>query len=79
MATASTASTTYTLRMKAGQKQLIREYASMHGSTMAEFMLAATMDRIEDEIDLSDWDEAKAAHDADPATYTLAEVESMLA
>lgn len=51
----------------------------MHGSTMAEFMLAATMDRIEDEIDLSDWDEAKAAHDADPATYTLAEVESMLA
>jgi hypothetical protein len=36
---------------------------------MAEFMLDATLDVIEDAIDLRDWKLAKAEFDKNPVTY----------
>ena len=67
-------STTFTLRLDENQKTLISEYASVMGVSMAELMLKATLDVIEDTIDLRTWHDAKAEFDADPVTYTAEEI-----
>ena len=67
-------STTFTMRIEDSQKTLIAEYAAIHGKSMAEFMLDAALDVIEDAIDLRDWKAAKADFDKDPVTYSAAEI-----
>ena len=67
-------STTFTMRLNEDQKTLISEYASVMGVSMAELMLKATLDMIEDAIDLRTWHEAKAEFDADPVTYSAKEI-----
>ena len=67
-------STTFTMRLDENQKTLISEYASVMGVSMAEFMLNATLDVIEDAIDLRTWHEAKSEFDADPITYSAEEI-----
>lgn len=67
-------STTYTMRIDEGKKTLISEYAAAHGQSMAEFMINAALDIIEDATDLRDWREAKAEFDNDPVTYTHEQV-----
>ena len=67
-------STTFTMRIDDSQKALISEYAAVHGKSMAEFMLDAALDVIEDAIDLRDWKAAKAEFDKNPATYSAAEI-----
>ena len=67
-------STTFTLRMDESQKSLIAEYAAIQGKSMSEFMLGATLDVIEDAIDLRDWKAAKAEFDKDPVTYSAEEI-----
>ena len=65
-----TMSTTFTMRMEESQKALISEYAAVHGKSMAEFMLDAALDAIEDATDLRDWKAAKAEFDKNPITYS---------
>jgi len=67
-------STTFTMRLDENQKKLIAEYATVMGISMSELMLNATLDLIEDAIDLREWKEAKAEFDADPVTYSAAEI-----
>ena len=67
-------STTVTLRLKESQKTLISNYAAVHGVSMSELMLKATLDVIEDAIDLRDWHEAKEEFDANPVTYSSEEI-----
>ena len=67
-------STTFTMRLDEDQKTLISEYASVMGVTMTEFMLRATLEKIEDAIDLKTWYEAKAEFDANPVTYSAEEI-----
>ena len=67
-------STTFTMRLNESQKTLISEYAAIHGKSMAEFMLDATLDVIEDAIDLRDWKQAKAEFDENPITYSNDEI-----
>ncbi len=67
-------STTYTMRIDEGHKTLISEYAAAQGQSMAEFMIEAALDIIEDATDLRDWEEAYAEYKADPVTYSLDEV-----
>lgn len=67
-------STTYTMRIDEGQKTLISEYAAAQGQSMAEFMIEAALDIIEDATDLRDWEEAYAEYKADPVTYSHDEV-----
>jgi uncharacterized protein (DUF1778 family) len=62
------------MRLDERQKTLISEYAAIHGKSMAEFMLDASLDIIEDAIDLRDWKTAKAEFDRDPVTYSSAEI-----
>ena len=67
-------STSFTMRLDDSQKTLIAEYAAIHGKSMAEFMLDAALDIIEDATDLRDWKAAKAEFDKDPVTYSNDEI-----
>lgn len=67
-------STTFTMRIDDSQKNLISEYAAIHGKSMSEFMLNAALDIIEDETDLRDWNAAKAEYDKNPKTYSNDEI-----
>ena len=66
--------TTYTMCIDEAQKTLISEYAAAQGQSMAEFMIEAALDIIEDATDLRDWEEAHAEYLADPVTYSMDEV-----
>ncbi len=66
--------TTITLRADAKQKNLITEYAKMHGESMSIFILGTVLDKIEDEIDLHDMEEAVGDHRANPKIYTHDEI-----
>jgi uncharacterized protein (DUF1778 family) len=70
--------TTITLRADTKQKKLISEYAKMHGETMSGFILETVLDRIEDDIDLRDMEEAIAEHRKNPVTYTHDEIKREL-
>lgn len=70
----STMSTTFTMRIDEDKKTLISEYAAIHGKSMAEFMLDATLDVIEDATDLRDWKAAKKEFDKNPVTYSHDEI-----
>lgn len=63
-------STTFTMRLDESKKTLISEYAAAHGKSMAEFLLDAALEIIEDATDLKDWEAAKAEYDANPVSYS---------
>jgi uncharacterized protein (DUF1778 family) len=57
------------MRLDESQKTIISEYAAVHGKSMAEFMVEAALDVIEDAADLRDWKAAQAEFDKNPVTY----------
>ena len=67
-------STTFSMRIDEGKKTLISEYAAAQGQSMAEFMIEAALEIIEDATDLRDWQEAKAEFDRNPVTVSHDEV-----
>lgn len=67
-------SETLTVRMDSTEKELIAKYAEMFGYSSSEFMRKSTLERIEDELDLRDWDKAKAEYDKNPVSFSLEEV-----
>ena len=69
---------TVTLRMSDDDMELIRNYAAMHGTTVSDVMRRATMEKIEDEIDLALYERAMAEFRANPITYTHDEVGKIL-
>ena len=68
------ASATMTIRMNDSEKNLISDYAKTFGTSVSEFMRRCALDRIEDELDLRAWQEAKAEFDADPVTISAADI-----
>ncbi|MDR2883923.1 MAG: DUF6290 family protein [Deferribacteraceae bacterium] len=66
--------TTFTIDINESQKTLIAKYAAIHGKSIEAFMLEATLDVIEDAIDLRDWKIAKEEFDQDPITYSAEEI-----
>lgn len=68
------ASATMTIRMDEAEKTLISDYAKTFGTSVSEFMRACALERIEDELDLKAWYEAKAEFDANPVTYSSKEI-----
>lgn len=66
--------TVISLRADEKQKKLISEYAKLHGESMSNFILETVLERIEDEIDLRDLEEAIKEYEAEPVTYTHEEV-----
>ena len=67
-------SETLTVRIDSSEKELIAKYAEVFGCSVSEFMRRSALDRIEDELDLRLWEEAKAEYDANPVSYSLKEV-----
>jgi len=66
--------TTMTIRLDAEDKSLITAYAKTFGKTASEFMREAALERIEDELDLKAWDEAKREFEEDPVMYSAEEI-----
>jgi uncharacterized protein (DUF1778 family) len=64
-----------TIRIPEEDKRLIKAYADIHGVSAAEFMRSSAMERIEDEFDLKELNEAMANWDG--TGYTFAEVKAM--
>ena len=67
-----------TIRVNEHDEKLIRDYASFLGISVSDLMRQTVLERIEDEIDLRAYEQAKAAFDADPVTYSLDEVKKEL-
>lgn len=67
-------SATMTIRLDSGEKDLISSYAAAFGTSVSEFMRKAALERIEDELDLKAWEEAKVEFEADPTTISAAEI-----
>jgi len=70
--------TVITLRVTQEQKELIEEYAKMHGASVSAFILQAVLDKIEDELDLYDMEAAVMEFKADPVTFTHDEIKKEL-
>ncbi|MBX3312293.1 MAG: hypothetical protein KF916_05285 [Microbacteriaceae bacterium] len=68
--------TTITLRLADAEKQLLADYAQTFGMSISEFVRSSALARVEDELDLVAWDEAKREFDKNPKTLTAEEVAS---
>lgn len=69
---------TMTIRLDKAEKDLVSEFARVSGMSTSQFMRRCALERIEDEIDVEAYKRAKAEYDANPASYSLDEVERML-
>lgn len=69
---------TLTLRVSDEDSKLIRDFAKLHGVSVSEYIRSTVMERIEDEIDLEAYRQAKAEFEANPVTYSHEEVGRML-
>lgn len=67
-------SATMTIRMDSSEKSLITDYARAFGESASEFVRTCALERIEDELDLAAWHEAKAEFDADPVSIPAADI-----
>ncbi|MDR2108823.1 MAG: DUF1778 domain-containing protein [Coriobacteriales bacterium] len=67
-------SSSITIRLSADDKGLISSYAKAFGQSVSDFIREAALSRIEDELDLRVWDQAKAEYDANPLSYPAEEM-----
>lgn len=68
------ATTTLTLRLKESEKRVLADYAKTFGMSISEFVRTAALERIEDELDLATWENAKREFDTEPSTLTADEI-----
>lgn len=66
------------LRIDDQEGSLIRKYAELHGITLSDLFRQSVLARMEDEMDLTAYRAAMAAHRADRETLTLDEMEKEL-
>ena len=67
-------SATMTIRLDSEAKELITGYAHVFGQSVSDFVREATLSRIEDELDLKAWDTAKAEYEANPTSFSAADM-----
>lgn len=70
------ATTTLTLRLAESEKRVLADYAKTFGMSVSEFVRTTALARIEDELDLVVWEDAKREFDADPTTLSADEISS---
>lgn len=68
----------FSVRFTPGERTLIEQYASRHGTTISEVIRRATLEMIEDETDAELAVKAWEEFQKDPVTYTQEEIEKML-
>ncbi len=62
---------TISLRLNEEDSELIRAYAALNGMTVSELLRRSVLERIEDEYDLKAYEEAMAAYQKNPVTFSL--------
>ena len=68
------ASSTITIRLDDEEKEMISDFATALGSSVSEFIRSTVLEKIEDELDLGAWENAKAECKSDSTTISAAEV-----
>lgn len=66
------------LRVSTEDEQLIKQYAEIHNMSVSEFVRKAVFEKIGDELDLITYKKAMQEYQADPQTFSHAEVKRML-
>ncbi len=67
-------SSTMTIRLDAAEKELISDYAKTFGMSLSDFVRTSILEKIEDEMDLRAWYEAKEEFDQDPVIIPAREI-----
>lgn len=68
------ATTPITLLLTETEKELLADYAKTFGMSISQFVRAAALSRIEDELDLVTWEDAKREVDTNPKTLSADDV-----
>ncbi|MGI6152335.1 MAG: type II toxin-antitoxin system RelB family antitoxin [Christensenellaceae bacterium] len=66
------------VRFNEEENRFIREYAKMMGISVSELIRKATLEQIEDELDLKIGEDAYKEYLANPVTYTHEEMKKEL-
>lgn len=69
---------TISLRLSDDDTMLIKKYAEINKISVSDLIRQSVLERIENEYDLEIFDKAIAEYKANPATYSLDEVEKEL-
>lgn len=69
---------TTTISIDEDDLKLITEYAKSKGTTATAFLCNSALERIEDELDLQDLNEAIEEYQREPVSYSFDEVERKL-
>lgn len=62
------------IRLNEQENEMIKTFAKINNMSVSEFIRKAVMVRIEDEIDLQDYQKAMADFKKNPVTYSMEEV-----
>ena len=69
---------TISIELNAEDTRFVERWAASKNMSAPELLRQMLLERIEDEMDLRAYQEARAEYEADPATYTHEEVGKML-
>lgn len=69
---------TITVRVSDEDKAMIQHYSNLHGISSSQLLKEATLEKIENEIDLELYQQAMKEFEQDKKTYTPDEVDKML-
>lgn len=69
---------TISVRLSDEDTRLIKKYAEMNRISVSDLIRETVMERIEDEYDLEAYEKAMEEYRANPAVFTLDEVEKEL-
>ena len=62
------------IRLNEQENEMIKTVAKINNMSVSEFIRKAVVERIEDEIDLQDYQKAMADFKKNPVTYSMEEV-----
>ena len=65
---------TISLRVSEEEEKIMRDYAKANNLSMSELVRSTLLERIEDDIDLQLYQEAKAEHEEDPCDISFDEM-----
>ena len=65
-------------RLSEQENNLFKKYAEMNQMSVSDLIRQSVMERIEDEYDLKIYEDAMAAYQKNPVTYTHDEVKKIL-
>ncbi len=62
------------LRVTKEEEKLFRDYAKFHGITVSELIRTAVIEKIENEIDIKDFDECLQLYNENKKLYGLSDI-----